>query len=65
MFVTHDVTEAITLGDTIVVMSERPASVKRIIPVADAERDRSSAAFARKLGTTLECLGVTSAVANE
>jgi len=65
MFVTHDVTEAITLGDTIVVMSERPATVKQIIPVADVERDRSSAAFAHKLGKTLECLGVTSVVANE
>ena len=60
LFVTHDVAEAIALGDTIVVMSQRPARVERIIPVAREERDRASAAYARKLAETLECLGVRS-----
>ena len=59
MFVTHDVAEAIAVGDMIVVMSARPASVLRIIPVDAADRNRASAAFAHKLGETLECLGVT------
>jgi ABC-type nitrate/sulfonate/bicarbonate transport system ATPase subunit len=65
MFVTHDVAEAIALGDMIVVMSERPGSVRRIIPVHREDRNRASAAFARKLAETLECLGVKSDVAAE
>jgi NitT/TauT family transport system ATP-binding protein len=60
MFVTHDVPEAIALGDMIVVMSQRPATVQRIIPVSREERNRASAAYAHKLAETLECLGVTS-----
>jgi NitT/TauT family transport system ATP-binding protein len=60
MFVTHDVPEAIALGDTIVVMSQRPATVQRIIPVAPEERNRASPAYAHKLAETLGCLGVTS-----
>jgi ABC-type nitrate/sulfonate/bicarbonate transport system ATPase subunit len=65
MFVTHDVPEAIVLGDFIVVMTERPATVRRIIPVNPEERNRTSVAFARKLADTLECLGVTTGVAGE
>ena len=60
LFVTHDVPEAIALGDIIVVMTQRPATVQRIIPVSRDERDRASPAYARKLAETLECLGVTS-----
>ena len=60
LFVTHDVPEAIALGDVIVVMSKRPATVQTIIPVAREERDRASPAYARKLAETLACLGVTS-----
>jgi zinc/manganese transport system ATP-binding protein len=60
LFVTHDVPEAIALGDVIVVMSQRPATVQRIIPVPREARDRASAAYARMLAGTLECLGVTS-----
>jgi len=60
LFVTHDVPEAIALGDFIVVMTQRPATVQRIIPVSRDERDRASPAYARKLAETLECLGVTS-----
>jgi ABC-type nitrate/sulfonate/bicarbonate transport system ATPase subunit len=60
MFVTHDVPEAIALGDVIVVMTKRPATVQQIIPVARDDRDRASAAYARKLSETLACLGVTS-----
>ena len=60
LFVTHDVPEAIALGDMIVVMSQRPASVRRIIPIHREERDRASPAYARTLAEALECLGVTS-----
>lgn len=60
LFVTHDVPEAISLGDVIVVMSQRPATVERIIPISREDRDRGSGAYASKLAETLECLGVTS-----
>ncbi|MEP7206453.1 MAG: ABC transporter ATP-binding protein [Casimicrobiaceae bacterium] len=65
LFVTHDVSEAIMLGDVIVAMTQRPASVQRLIPVAREDRDRASAAYARKLAETLECLGVTSEMGGE
>jgi len=65
LFVTHDVPEAIALGDVIVVMSQRPATVQQIIRVAREDRDRASPAYARKLAETLECLGVTSDLGNE
>lgn len=65
MFVTHDVSEAIAVGDMIVVMSPRPATVLRIIPVDPAERNRASAGYARKLAETLECLGVTTDAVGE
>jgi len=59
VFVTHDVSEAIVLGDVIVAMTKRPAAVQRIIPVARQDRDRSSPAYATKLAEALACLGVT------
>jgi ABC-type nitrate/sulfonate/bicarbonate transport system ATPase subunit len=65
LFVTHDVPEAIALGDVIVVMSQRPATVERIIPVAREARDRASPAYALKLAMTLACLGVTNDIATE
>jgi len=33
LFVTHDLTEAITLGDSVVVMTKRPGAVKTVLPV--------------------------------
>lgn len=65
LFVTHDVDEAISLGDRIVVLSQRPASVVRILEIARADRDRGSAAHAQKLAETLRCLGVTSDMETE
>jgi len=65
LFVTHDVSEAILLGEVIVVMTQRPAKVQRIIPVTREDRNRASPAYARKLAETLECLGVTSHVEGE
>ena len=59
MFVTHDVAEAIALGDMIVVMTQRPATVQKMIPVSSDEHNRTSAGFARKLADALGCLGVT------
>ncbi len=58
LFVTHDVSEAILLGDAIVVMSARPAKVDRIIPIEAEDRNRGGPGYARKLTETLECLGI-------
>lgn len=58
LFVTHDVSEAILLGDMIVVMSPRPATVQKIIPIEREDRDRAGAGYARKLTEALQCLGV-------
>lgn len=47
ILVTHDVEEAVYLGDKVVVMEPRPGRVRRIVPVPLAHpRDRSDTAFA-------------------
>lgn len=40
ILVTHDLSEAISLGDRVIVLTERPASIKKIIPLSfDLEED--------------------------
>lgn len=47
MLVTHDIDEAIFLGDRVVIMSQRPTEVDQIIPInLPRPRDRKSKAFA-------------------
>ncbi|MCR4616949.1 MAG: ABC transporter ATP-binding protein [Lachnospiraceae bacterium] len=47
ILVTHDIDEAVYLGDKVVVLSSRPGSVRKIINVdLPRERDRSSPEFA-------------------
>lgn len=58
LFVTHDVSEAILLGDIIVVMSARPATVEKIIPIEREDRDRAGPGYARKMTEALRALGV-------
>jgi sulfonate transport system ATP-binding protein len=48
IMVTHDIDEAIFLGDHVVIMSERPGTIRRTVPVdLPRPRDRGSLDFAR------------------
>jgi sulfonate transport system ATP-binding protein len=48
ILVTHDVEEAVFLGDKVVVMAPRPGRIRRVVPVGLARpRDRASAGFVR------------------
>lgn len=41
ILVTHDISEAISMGDKVLVLSKRPATIKKIIPVNITQKDRT------------------------
>ena len=62
MFVTHDLGEAITLADRIVVMTRRPGRIKMLYDVKlprprDPIRLRETAEYAREYGEVWHVLG--------
>ena len=57
LLVTHDIDEAIYMSDRIVIMTQRPGRIERMIPVnLRRPRDRSSAEFLRLRSEILELL---------
>jgi ABC-type nitrate/sulfonate/bicarbonate transport system ATPase subunit len=57
LLVTHDIDEAIYMSDRIIIMTQRPGRIERMIPVnLSRPRDRGSAEFLRLRGEILELL---------
>jgi len=56
VFVTHDVAEAVYLGDVIFVMQSRPGRIIRTMSPGPEARDRASPAFARMTAEIFELL---------
>jgi len=64
ILVTHDVDEAVYLGDRIVIMNPHPGRIATVLPVASGmSRDRSDPAFIRLRDDVLARLGVNKAAA--
>ena len=58
LFVTHDVAEAVTLADRIVVMAADPGRVREVVDVdVERPRDPGDAAFAEHVGRVRELIG--------
>ncbi len=59
LFVTHDVDESVQLADRVVVLSRRPATIRRIIPVdLPRPRDMSSAGYLAVRDAIFETMGL-------
>ncbi len=61
VLVTHDVDEAVYLGDRVVIMHPHPGRIATILPVKDVSHDRSDPAFIRLRDEILSQLGVPKA----
>ena len=58
LFVTHDVAEAVTLADRIVVMAADPGRVREVVDVdVDRPRERADPAFGRHVSRVRELIG--------
>ena len=65
LLVTHDIDEAIYMSDRIVIMTQRPGRIERIIPVnLRRPRDRSGAEFLQLRSKILELLHFAGAAIN-
>ena len=53
MFITHNVDEAVFLGDRVVVMTKRPGTIKQIVPVPVPRQERTVDAMSGKLLSSL------------
>ena len=53
MFITHNVDEAVFLGDRVVVMTKRPGTIKQIVPVPIPREERTVDAMSGKLLSSL------------
>jgi sulfonate transport system ATP-binding protein len=58
ILVTHDVDEAVYLGDRVVIMQPHPGRIATILPVKGASHDRSDPSFIRLRDEVLSWLGV-------
>ena len=58
LFVTHDVSEAVYLGDLVFVMSGRPGRIIRTVPIDLEMHDRATVAFARTTAAIFDLLAL-------
>jgi len=56
VYVTHNLDEALRLADRIIVLSRRPGCIKRVMPIAIPQRERSGAAARAELARLGETL---------
>ena len=56
VYVTHNLDEALRLADRIIVLSRRPGCIKRVMPIAIPQRERSGAAARAELARLGEML---------
>jgi ABC-type nitrate/sulfonate/bicarbonate transport system ATPase subunit len=65
VFVTHDVAEAVYLGDIVFVMRARPGRIIRTLSPGPEARNRTSLAFAQMTAEIFELLAHTPSATQE
>ena len=60
LFVTHDIEEAVQLADRVLVMSQRPATVQQVVPIAlPRPRDLDSPGYLKKRDEIFRLMGMS------